>query len=95
MTTRYDSLHPSGCSPSEIAAAYLNSVDPVTLAVGATQQLVTEAQEIAAAAVWVSDAPGVATVDAGGLVTAVGPGTANLSATIGAYVASASVTVTP
>lgn len=94
MTTRYDSLHPSGCSPAEIAAAYLNTADPITIAVGATQQIVTEAQTMAAAAVWISDNPGVASVSDSGLVTAVAPGTANLSATIGAYVASASVTVT-
>lgn len=94
MTTRYDSLHPSGCSPAEIAAAYLNTADPMTIAVGATQQIVTEAQTLAAAAVWVSDAPGVASVNDSGLVTAVSPGTANLSAKVGTYTASATVTVT-
>ena len=94
MTVRYDDLHPSGCSPAEIAAAYLNTVEgPVAIAVGNTKQLVTEGQSIAAAATWVSDNPGVATVDASGLVTAVAPGTANLTATNGAYTATAIVTV--
>ena len=42
---------------------------------------------------WSSDATGVATVDASGLVTAVGAGTATVTATAGALSASAAVTV--
>lgn len=94
MTTRYDILHPTGCSETEIAMAYLSSAEPMTIGVGNTQQLTTEAQELAEAATWTSDNPGVASVNASGLVTAVSAGTANLTATIGTYIVSATVTVT-
>lgn len=43
---------------------------------------------------WSSDSPEVATVDSAGLVTAVAPGTANVSATSGSLLATCKVTVT-
>ena len=42
---------------------------------------------------WTSDNPKVATVDAGGVVTGVGPGKANITATVGAVKNTTSVTV--
>jgi adhesin/invasin len=50
---------------------------------------------VVANAMWSSDGPGVATVDASGLVQAVGVGSATITARAGAKQATASVTVTP
>ena len=67
-------------------------------AVGATVQLTAEAFDanghpaVGAEFSWESDDPGIATVDASGLVTAVGIGTATITATVGS--ASGTVTVT-
>ncbi len=50
------------------------------------------AQQVAAAAVWATSAPGTATVN-GGVVTGVGPGSATISATYQGQTATAQVTV--
>lgn len=51
-------------------------------------------QDLTATAVWASDTPSVATVDAAGLVTPVGAGTSVISATVGAISGSSTPTVT-
>lgn len=77
-------------------------VDPaaVTLVVTATQQLQvygTEAdggvQDVTDEATYTTSDPAVATVDATGLVTAVGPGTATITATYGAFNDTSTITV--
>ncbi|MCY3600395.1 MAG: Ig-like domain-containing protein [Gemmatimonadetes bacterium] len=74
------------------AAAELN-------ALGATVQLTAEVRDqngqvmAGAAVTWTSGSPGVATVNASGLVTAVGNGTATITATAGSASGSATVTV--
>ncbi len=69
-----------------------------TVAVGQTKTLVadlTPAQPTNAKVTWVSDADGVASVDANGVVTAVSKGTANITVTTedGEYTATCAVTV--
>lgn len=81
----------------DIASITVTPPTPV-LNVGSVQQLVanptTSGGRIVSANVsWNSDAPGVATVDGNGLVTAVAGGTANISATAGGETASAVITV--
>jgi uncharacterized protein YjdB len=79
------------------------AVTPVTvgLVVGATQQLTAVARDAAGGALsgrtvtWSSAAPGVATVSATGVVTAVAPGTAAVTATVEGRSGTVTVTVTP
>jgi uncharacterized protein YjdB len=78
------------------------SVTPATaaLAVGGTQQLAAVARDAAGAEragrtfVWTSSAPAVATVSSTGLVTAVGAGSATITATADGVSGTAAVTVT-
>jgi uncharacterized protein YjdB len=74
----------------------------LALATGATQQLNAKAaysdgstKDVTASASWSSSSASVASVSTGGLVTAVGAGTASISATISSVSTSASLTVTP
>ncbi|MDE2719790.1 Ig-like domain-containing protein [Candidatus Palauibacter polyketidifaciens] len=68
-------------------------------ALGATVQLAAEVRDqngqvmAGAAVTWTSGSPGVATVSASGLVTAVGNGTATITATAGSAAGSSTVTV--
>lgn len=88
-----------------IVAAPVVSVtlDPstATLSVGGTQQLVATPRDAAGAPLtgrsvsWSSSAPGVATVSAGGLVTAVATGTATITATSEGKTGTAAITVRP
>jgi len=68
----------------------------LALAVGATDQLTAEKTPVKGIGtiVWSTDDPAVATVSDDGEVTAVGAGTANITATVGTITASAEVTVT-
>ncbi len=77
-------------------------VSPVVVTltnVGATRQFSAEARDASGAAlpgvefIWISAAPGVATVDAAGLVRAAGHGTAQITASAGAVSGFATVTV--
>jgi hypothetical protein len=99
-------LAPSGLTPltTYLVPADLKSLaitpPTATLTVGARQQLVAWATlqdgsllDVTAAAAWTSTSPGVATSDAAGDVTAVGPGTAVVSATVAAASGSATITV--
>lgn len=81
----------------DIASLTVTPPTPV-LNIGSVQQLVatptTATGRIVNATVsWNSDAPGVATVDGNGLVTALAGGTANISATVGGETATAVLTV--
>jgi trimeric autotransporter adhesin len=79
------------------------SVTPgtVALTVGGTQQLTALARDAAGGTLsgrtvtWSSGAPGVATVSAAGVVTAVAPGTAAVTATVEGQSGTVTVTVTP
>jgi uncharacterized protein YjbI with pentapeptide repeats len=72
-----------------------------TLIAGGTQQLTATVRDSAGSLLtgrvvtWSTNASAVATVNAGGLVTAVGPGTATISATSEGKTATASLTVLP
>lgn len=77
-------------------------VDPqeFTLVPTATRQLTVlgvetdgGVQDVTASSTYLSSAPAVATVDANGLVTAVADGTATITATFGAFMDTATVTV--
>ena len=71
-----------------------------SLLVGRTQQLTATARDAAGAArtgrtfAWTSSASGVATVNSSGLVTAVGPGTATITARADGVTGTATITVT-
>ena len=71
-----------------------------SLVTGRTQQLTATARDASGAVrpdrvfTWSSSAPAVATVDASGLVTAVGPGSATITARADGVSGSASITVT-
>jgi len=72
------------------------TIGPVTLdALGDQSQLATQIPGSNTAAVWVSDRPEIASVDANGLVTAVGHGTATLESHQGSHHAVATVVVRP
>ena len=85
--------------PPRPAAVTVNPATARLTALGATVQLTTEVrdqngQAMAGATVtWASGSAGVATVNASGLVTAVGNGTATITATAGGVSGSATVTV--
>lgn len=79
------------------------TVNPATasLVIGGTQQLSATARDAAGAALtgrlvaWSSGTPGVATVSATGVVTAVSPGTATITATSEGRSGTATITVAP
>ncbi|MCY4647085.1 MAG: Ig-like domain-containing protein [Gammaproteobacteria bacterium] len=88
--------------PADPPRATTLTITPATVqvtALRATEQLTAEVRDqdgnaMAGATVsWASSAPAVATVDASGLVTAVGNGTTTITATSGSASGSASVTV--
>src|SRR5512134_2388623 len=89
---------PTEALPSSVAAVQVAPA-AAALAVGAFEQLTATARDAAGAVVaghavtWVSDRPSVATVTAAGLVTAVAPGTATVTATIDGRLGAAAVTV--
>lgn len=90
---------PSG--PGGVASVALNAPS-LTMLVGRTEQLTATAKDAqgstiagAPAASWKTSNAAVATVTAGGLVTAVGNGSASITATISGKSASAAVTVSP
>lgn len=72
------------------------TVDPKTaeMVVGATQQLTATTEPANAEVTWTSSDTNVATVDANGKVTAVGVGTATITATSGELFDTATITVT-
>ncbi len=90
---------PSG--PGGVASVALNAPS-LTMLAGSTEQLTATAKDAqgstiagAPAASWKTSNTGVATVTASGLVTAVGNGSATITATISGKSASAVVTVAP
>ena len=96
----------AGCGPdTDIGPGAVSlAVSPPTLTMVLTDSgsrlvaVATDAKGITfvvANATWSSDNPGVATVDAAGLVQAVGVGAATITARAGANQATAAVTVTP
>ncbi|HXV91337.1 MAG TPA: Ig-like domain-containing protein [Gemmatimonadales bacterium] len=84
--------------PGTLAAVQVTPAG-LALPVGATRQLVATAQDASGTALagytatWASDRPAVATVTAQGLVTAVAPGTATVTATIEGRTGAATITV--
>ncbi len=82
-------------------ASVVVTPNTATLAAGATRALVAAARDAAGATLagrfvaWSSDAPAIATVDGVGVVTAVAPGNATISATSEGQAGSAVITVTP
>ncbi|MEQ9399380.1 MAG: Ig-like domain-containing protein [Longimicrobiales bacterium] len=88
-----------GPSTPEVTSVQVVPSTAVLEAVGATVQLAAQAKDASGATVpgvtatWSSNAPTVATVSASGLVTAVAPGTAGVTATIQGVASSAVVTV--
>ena len=94
------STGPSPDPPPPVATSLAVSPDSAQLeAPGATIQFTAEVRDrdgnamTGATVTWSSDAPDVATVDATGLVTAVGVGTATVTVSTGELSASATVTV--
>ena len=82
-----------------VAEVVVEPAAPMIVALGDTIRLSAEALDANANVVataefmWSSDGPGVATVDASGLVTAVANGSATITATAGSALGTASVTV--
>ncbi|WP_420793361.1 Ig-like domain-containing protein [Pseudomonas rubra] len=66
----------------------------MSLKVGASKVPSYSVEPEGAVIVWSSDSPEVATVDSTGSITAVAPGTANVSATFGSLSATCKLTVT-
>lgn len=82
---------------NDVAAVAVNPPTPI-LNIGQTQQLVATATTsggriVNASPTWTTSAASVATVDGNGLVTAVGGGTATITATAGGESADATITV--
>ena len=97
-----DGESPSAPPPPEFARPTTVTVSPATTeltALGTTVQLSAEVRDqndrvmAGATVTWTSSANSVATVDAAGLVTAVGNGTATITASAGSASGSAAVTV--
>ena len=97
-----DGESPSAPPPPEFARPTTVTVSPATTeltALGTTVQLSAEVRDqndrvmAGATVTWTSSASSVATVDAAGLVTAVGNGTATITASAGSASGSAAVTV--
>ena len=85
-----DTTEPPAPRPAAVAVTPSHAEIP---ALGQTVQLTADVRDQKAAVAWTSDAPAVATVDGKGLVTAVGGGTATVTATSEAVSGSAVVTV--
>ncbi|MGY4025405.1 beta strand repeat-containing protein [Aeromonas rivuli] len=92
VTVTSATLNPNGLSIS---------TPPLTLAAGLTAQLAANgsyddgsSRDVTASVSWTSSDPLVATVNPSGLVTAVAPGTATITGTLGGETATVSVTVT-
>ena len=84
---------------SSVTSIVVTPVNP-TIADGTTQQFTATAnftsgpsQDVTSSAVWSSDTPATATIAAGGLATAVDPGTSQISASFGGQSASTTLTV--
>jgi len=78
------------------------SPDGLTEPIGISQQYTATADysdgsssDLSSGITWVSSAPAVATVDSRGVVTSVGPGTTTISATVGSFSDSSTLTVVP
>jgi uncharacterized protein YjdB len=78
------------------------SPDGLTEPIGVSQQYTATADysdgsssDLSSGITWVSSAPAVATVDSSGVVTSVGPGTTTISATVGSFSDSSTLTVVP
>ncbi len=85
----------TGCTPSGEDCFFTVKPQQLTMEVGQTQQLAIDGNIGDAQVTWSSSAPSVATVDAGGNVTAVAPGSARVTAVVTVegkeYSASASI----
>ncbi len=88
-----------GPSQPQVSSVAVTPASSTLSAVGATVQLSAQARDAAGASVtgqsatWASDATTVATVSTTGLVTAVAPGTAAITATVAGVAGSAVITV--
>jgi uncharacterized protein YjdB len=78
------------------------SPDGLTEPIGVSQQYTATADysdgsssDLSSGITWASSAPAVATVDSSGVVTSVGPGTTTISATVGSFSDSSTLTVVP
>jgi uncharacterized protein YjdB len=78
------------------------SPDGLTEPIGVSQQYTATADysdgsssDLSSGITWVSSAPAVATVDSSGVVTTVGQGTTTISATVGSFSDSSTLTVVP
>jgi uncharacterized protein YjdB len=78
------------------------SPDGLTEPIGISQQYTATADysdgsssDLSSGITWVSSAPAVATVDSSGVVTSVGAGTTTISATVGSFSDSSTLTVVP
>jgi uncharacterized protein YjdB len=103
ITAAYGAI--SGTTNATVTAATLTAINVTptnpSLALGTTQQLTATGvfsdattQDLTTQVTWASTAPGHVTVSAAGLVTAVGLGTANITATKGTISGTTTVTVT-
>jgi trimeric autotransporter adhesin len=89
--------------PPMLGTITLSPSSPASLKVGSTQQFTATGNyldgstaDITSQVTWASDAVGVATVSSSGLVTVLGPGSANISASLsGVNSAMVSVTIIP
>ncbi len=87
---------------SATAVAIVVSPSPVSVAAGGVQQLLVVAnfsdgssQDVSGSATYTSSNPGVVTVSAGGVLQAVGTGTATVQISLNGVVTTLNVTVTP
>jgi trimeric autotransporter adhesin len=91
----------SQTSPT-VTSISLTPSGPLALSTGATQQMSASAtysdgstKDVTTSATWSSSSAAVASVSSGGLVTALGAGTANITATLSGVSGSAALTVAP
>jgi hypothetical protein len=87
-------------TPPALVSATINPQN-LLFPVGGNQQLTVRGifsdnvtRDITASATWVSSAPAVGTIDVNGLATAISPGSATMTASLGGFSFSANVTVT-
>src|SRR5579863_315004 len=88
-------------SPAALVSIAVSPADP-SIALGAKQQFTAtgtftdgSSQNVTGSATWASDTPTVAAINAGGLATGAGTGSANISATSGTVTGSTALTVAP